>query len=82
LTDAFKRLKSIKASDQVISTKPVVLLVISFGGYGLAQILLLTQMFKSIRHTYYYFVEFDHITFIAACITLTIVLQELILRQH
>ena len=36
LLDAFKRLKQVKSSDQVVSTKPVVLLILSFGAYGLA----------------------------------------------
>ena len=47
LADAFRRLKEIKAADQAISTKPVVLLLISFGAYGIAQILLISQMFNT-----------------------------------
>ena len=83
LIDAFRRLKRVKTTDQVISTKPVVLLIISFGSYGLAQVLLLAQIFKDetnnpkLTKTYYYFVEFDHLALIVSSITLTMILHEL-----
>ena len=81
LADAFRRLRQVKGTDQAISTKPVVLLFISFGAYGIAQILLLTQTFQALRKPYYYFVEFDHISFIAASVTFTMITHELIVKQ-
>jgi hypothetical protein len=83
LIDAFKRLRRVKSSDQVISSKPVVLLIISFGAYGLAQIFLLTQMFArnsdnpKWTKTFYCSTEFDRLALIVSCITLTMILHEL-----
>lgn len=82
LIDAFRRLKHVKASDQAISTKPIILLIISFGAYGLAQILLLSQLWKSTYiKTNQVFIEFDHVTLILSSITLTMILHELQGRQ-
>jgi hypothetical protein len=83
LIDAFKRLRQVKSTDQVISSKPVALLILSFGAYGLAQILLLTQMFEKNSDspkwtkTYYCVTEFDRLALIVSSITLTMILHEL-----
>ena len=80
LADAFRRLKQVRKSDQAISRRPVILLSLSFGAYGVAQIIGLVAVLVNIIRFIFFSVELINVTFILSCVTLTMILLELIAK--
>jgi hypothetical protein len=80
LGDAFRRLRQVKANDQVISKKPVILLFISFGSYGIISLLFFPAYILRQSNPVFFqtVIVLDQLTFILSSLMLAIILFELL----
>ncbi len=84
LFDAFRRLNIVKSNEQVISKKPVILLFVCFGVYGIAQVLQLPAELKSNADPDFIdtVVVFSDVSYLLSCVTLAAILFDLMVTQY
>jgi hypothetical protein len=82
LADAYRRLKYIQLSDEIIDKTPVILLFISFGAFGISDLLMMPTYIHATTLYNNVSVVLFQVLYVVSCITLTVILFDLLVKQH